>query len=244
MSLHPTNNDGLIGYLSGLDSQIDLWSADPSWPYLQTGGGDPRKFRSTAKREYSCESYADIAHTLARAATVSSPDAVLCLWVTAPQSMDVARRVVIPLENWGSWRYQAKVFWHKTGTPGIGQWLRNDVEELWILSRSGRLPAHLRGQLKPGSKAPCFRNWLETAPPAYECSGRKGLEHSEKPEKLERQVIARFCPPGGTVGSLWSGLYPTGRACRTLGLTCYGAEPDPDRHALAIQKMETVCIGI
>lgn len=240
MTLRLATNETLLEQLRAEQIQIDIWSADPSWPYLQTGGGDPRKFRSTAKREYLCEDYGAIAETLRRAATVSTPDAVLCLWVTAPQCMDVSRRVVTPLEDWGAWRYQAKVYWHKTGAPGIGQWVRNDVEELWILSRSGRLPPHLRGQLKPNSKAPCFRNWLDAVPPTYECSGRKGLEHSEKPEELERQVIARFCPPGGVVGSLWSGMYPTGRACRTLGLTCHGAEPDPDRHAMAIKKMETV----
>ncbi len=239
--LRLATNETLITQLALEQVPISLWICDPNWPYRQTGGGDPTKFRSTAKREYSEGDYGIITQALARAATVSTPDAVLCLYVTAPQKMDVARRVVTPLEDWGCWKYMACVYWHKSpGAPGIGQWLRNDVEELWILSRAGRLPPHLRGALKPGSKAPCFRNWIEAAAIEPEQSpGRgKGIEHSEKPVALERSVISRFCPPGGIVGSLWSGTYPTGRACRELGLTCHGAEPDADRHAMAKRKME------
>lgn len=246
--LAPTTNEALLDWLEREGISIDLWIADPNWPYMQTGGGDPSKFRSTAKREYSEGDYGTIAATLARAARVSTEHAALGLWVTAPQKMDVARRVVTPLEDWGAWRYQCSIYWHKTGAPGIGQWLRNDVEELWILSRSGRLPVHLRGQIgarEKGDTSPsrgCFRNWLEAAMlESYSSPGRgKEIEHSEKPEGLERKVIDRFCPATGVVGSLWSGMFSTGRAARAAGRDCYGAEPDPDRREMAIGKMEGI----
>lgn len=244
IELLPDTNDALIAYLKAKGVTASLVVADPNWPFHQTGGGDPKKFRSTAKREYSEGDYGDIAHTLMLASRIVEEHAVLALHMPPSQKTDVFRRVLGPLEDWGSWRYHATVYWRKLGAPGIGQWVRNDVEEVLILSRSGRLPPHLRGQIakrtdKAAPKVPCFRNWLEaTADLNMESNPRKdGLEHSEKPEEIERKIIGRFCPPFGLVLSLWSGMFPTGRACKALGLDCYGTELDPGRHAMALERL-------
>lgn len=245
VTLLKATNEALI---AGLEEPIDLWIADPNWPYSQTGGGDPKKFRSTAKREYSIGRYWQIAATLAAAAEKTSPDGVLALWVTAPQKGDVAAKVTGPLQAWGLWRYAATIYWHKTGAPGIGQWVRNNVEEIQLFSRSGKLPAHLRGHIRKRekgddrAKVPCFRNWLEASEGLLHESNPRtkedGSVHSEKPWKLEQKVIERFCQPGGRVGSLWSGMFPTGRAALAAGFDCVGAEPDEERHGEALAKLE------
>lgn len=227
------DNESLIEDLRAM-GLVAFWELDPNWPYEQTGGGDPRKFRSTAKQKYQEGDWMSIARTIAATVEVSRGDALMGMWVTCPLKVAIMRNIVMPLEAWGCWYYATTYYWRKRGAPGMGKWVRGDIEELMIFSRQtngdhGRLPRRLREQMT----ARADRN-------VYECA-RHQLEHSEKPEDLMVQVLERFTLPGDLVGSLWSGWFPTGRACLRLGnRDCVGAELDPKRYDDGQQDLERV----
>lgn len=110
--------------------------------------------KSGARKNYKTMSIAELCAL--PIADIVADDALLFQWVPTalkPEGLDVMRA-------WG-FEYKTTAYWDKQQF-GMGFWLRNEVEELWIGVRGNVIPPRMSE-----------RNLLHIP--------RRGLEHSEKP---------------------------------------------------------------
>lgn len=186
----------------------ELVIADPPWRYANTGGVRSGKFRGAAKSHYRTAHVDDIAVALDLAWEVAAPDAYLVLWWTWPLLVEL-----LPIFHQATrWTYKSGGVWRKQGPMGIGFHSRG-VCEPWAVLTKGRAKPQHRSFINHG-EAPRRR-------------------HSEKPVELLEEMVKVYCPPGGLVLSLYSGLFPEGRACLRAGRRAIGAELDPERYRAA-----------
>lgn len=167
--------------------------------------------RGTASGRYRTQSFGDIIDTLNAAYDIAAPDSYLLLWCTYPKIVEWARASADL-----KWRHLTGGSWHKSTGMGVGFHVRGDSEP-WLL--------YAKGNPKPRHKS--FRNAF--------ASPRK--RHSEKPESFLRLAIECFSDPDDLILSLWSGLFPEGRAALSEGRRVVGAELDPDRFAISTSAL-------
>ena len=164
-----------------------------------------------AADNYDLLSMEGIAATVDAAYDCAADGARLALWVTWPK-----------LGEWMTaaagmrWRYVTGGTWGKVGQMGVGFHWRGDSEALLV---------YVKGA--PGRPHEAVSN-LHVS---------RRTDHSEKPVEWLRAAIRAWTQPGDLVLSVYSGLYPEGRACALEGRRCIGAEIDPERHAAAVGRL-------
>lgn len=167
--------------------------------------------RGNASDNYDLLTNEGIAATVDAAYDCAADGARLALWVTWPK-----------LGEWMTaaagmrWRYVTGGAWGKAGQMGVGFHWRGDSEALLV---------YVKGS--PGRPHEAVSN-LHVS---------KRTDHSEKPVEWLRAAIRAWTQPGDLVLSVYSGLFPEGRACALEGRRCIGAEIDPERHAAAVGRL-------
>ena len=167
--------------------------------------------RGNAADNYDLLTNEGIAATVDAAYDCAADGARLALWVTWPK-----------LGEWMTaaagmrWRYVTGGAWGKAGQMGVGFHWRGDSEALLV---------YVKGS--PGRPHEAVSN-LHVS---------KRTDHSEKPVEWLRAAIRAWTQPGDLVLSVYSGLFPEGRACALEGRRCIGAEIDPERHAAAVGRL-------
>ena len=127
---------------------------DPPWQYRNKNTGGSMKSGASAK--YPTMSLEEICAL--PVPNICERDAVLFLWGTTPLAE-------YPFEVMKAWKfkYKTKIYWHKTGNLGLGNWFRGQVEECLVCVRGDVKAFHLQ---KP--------NFIQS----------KAREHSRKPEEF------------------------------------------------------------
>lgn len=185
--------------------------ADPPWVYDAVG------VRGNAADEYGGLSHPQIVDVLNICWDSCRDDAYMMMWLTHPQEMEFWRAVVAAdaVGKW-RWRYLTGGSWHKTGGLGIGFHTRGD-SELWLLFAKG----------KPNPRNHSLSNaWASPR-----------TDHSEKPQGWTQRAIETWTDPGDLVLCPFVGLGVDARAALATGRQFIGAEIDPERHAMAIQRL-------
>ena len=138
----------------------DLIYADPPWPYTNKADTDGR-----VEDEYELMDLEDIKNLEVPAAE----NAVLYMWTTAPH----ARSAFEVIDAWG-FEYKTQGVWDKKHPMGIGYWLGNEHELLYIATRGDYKPPNpsdKHGSIfkekkgKHSEKPKCVRAYLEQAHP-------------------------------------------------------------------------------
>lgn len=201
----------LLAEQKGAGAQLVI--ADPPWIYESGGvfrgwqGGDA----GCVEDHYETTTDASIVATIDAAFDCAAEGARLALWVTWPK-----------LGEWMTasagmrWSYKSGGAWGKAGRMGVGFHWRGDSEALLV---------YVKGS--PGRPHEAVSN-LHVS---------KRTDHSEKPVDWLRAAVRAWTQPGDLVLSVYSGLYPEGRACALEGRRCIGAEIDPVRHAAAVGRL-------
>jgi N6-adenosine-specific RNA methylase IME4 len=142
------------------DKKYDLIYADPPWPYSNKANTDGR-----AEKEYELMNLEDIKQLDVPA----KDDSVLYMWTTAPHA-ETAFEVI---NAWG-FEYKTQAVWDKKHPMGLGYWLGNEHELLYIATKGDYSHPHpsrkhgsiFREKKKGHSKKPkCVRSYLEKAHP-------------------------------------------------------------------------------
>ena len=174
------------------DGPFDLIYADPPWPYTNKADTDGR-----VEDEYELMSLEGI-----KALDVpTAKDAVLYMWTTAPH----ARRAFEVIDAWG-FEYKTQGVWDKAHPMGIGYWLGNEHELLYIATKgdySPPDPSDKHGSIftekkrKHSQKPDCVRTYLEQAHPdarkleMFARDGKVGWElwGDESPDSKQETLI-------------------------------------------------------
>lgn len=173
----------------------------------------PWSYRNTGTEGAACQEYElitdqGIAAHLDAAFDCAAPGARLGCWVTFPKLaewMEASRAM--------RWRYITGGAWGKIGRPGVGFHWRGDSEILLVYGKPGPRvrPTEVLSNLHLSERT----------------------DHSEKPVGWLRDIVRAWTAPGDLVLSVYSGLFPEGRACALEGRRCVGAEIDRDRYDMA-----------
>lgn len=187
--------------------------ADPPWLYESGGvfrgwqGGNA----GCIEDHYATTTDLSIVSVVDAAFDCAADGSRLALWVTWPK-----------LGEWMAasagmrWRYVTGGAWGKAGQMGVGFHWRGDSEMLLV---------YVKGS--PGRPFEAVSN-LHVS---------KRTDHSEKPVDWLRAAVRAWTEPGDLVLSVYSGLFPEGRACALEGRRCVGAEIDPERHTAALGRL-------
>ena len=195
-----------------------LIHADPPWLYDIDGvrlGKSVSPSRGGAVL-YAQDDNAAIAAAVDAAFDAATDGARLALWCTFPK-----------LAEWMSvsaclrWRYVSGGAWGKVagehGSCGVGYHWRGRAEVL-LLYVKGSPPTDRQVHLSNHHVAPT-------------------TEHSEKPMGWQRTMLQSWTAPNDLVLDLYAGLAPMARACALEGRRYVGAEIDPERHRMALDRL-------
>jgi len=142
------------------NGEYDLIYADPPWPYTNKADTDGR-----VEDEYNLMSLEQIKELDVPAAN----DSVLYMWTTAPH----AKSAFEIMDAWG-FEYKTQAVWDKKHPMGMGYWLGNEHELLYIGVKgdfSHPDPSDKHGSIfrekkrKHSQKPECVRTYLEKAHP-------------------------------------------------------------------------------
>ena len=193
--------------------------ADPPWQYSENpGGANP-----SANGIYDCTSDEFIVDALDASYEATGADARLATWFTWPKMAEwIAAGMAGPrwgaMTTGGAWVKQAPS--HGGGSrmvqPGVGYHWRGQSEPVAVFTRG-----------TTGRPTSLLLN-AHVSPPT---------DHSEKPIAWMREWIRAWTEPGDLVVDVFAGLAPLARACWAEGRRYVGAEIDPERHALALQRL-------
>lgn len=148
-----------------LGGPFDVILSDPPWRYSFSRSESRR-----VERHYPTLTMYEIMDMRDGVLSVAAPDAVLCMWATAPKLAEALR-----VMDWWQFEYRTGLIWHKIGgAPGMGHYNRTDHEHLLIGTRG-----------RPGVPRPATRESSVLRAPA----GR----HSEKPTEIQGR-IERYWP--------------------------------------------------
>ena len=192
--------------------------ADPPWQYAREAGVANPETHDI----YDGMSEGDIADVLDLAHDSAADDARLACWATWPK----LREWQAAGEAGPRWRYVTGGAWTKAAPtyeggarmvqPGVGYHWRGQTEPVMVYAK--------------GATGRCRTLLLNghVSPPT---------DHSEKPIGWMREWIRAWTDPGDLVVDVFAGLAPLARACWSEGRRYVGAEIDPERHALAMQRL-------
>jgi site-specific DNA-methyltransferase (adenine-specific) len=192
--------------------------ADPPWRYESEGVrmGSPDAPSNLGAVPYPAMEIADIAAVVDSSFDCAAAGARLAMWCTFPM-----------LGYWmgafrGSrWAYKTGGAWGKvagaSGSCGVGYHWRGRAEILLI---------YVKGS-PPINRAEHLSN--------HHVSPTTG--HSEKPTDWLRTMLRAWTEPGDLVVDLFAGLGPVARACAAEGRRYVGAEIDPERHRMALERL-------
>jgi hypothetical protein len=193
--------------------EADLVIADPPWSYVQRIG------ESRAENHYRVVPTSQIVAWLERLAARAPR---MALWLTWPLLGEWERAT-------REWDWGSPVTggaWCKSGEGDEGHYGQGyhwaGCSELVLVYASG---AYVE-------RAEPIRNaWVE--PPGV---------HSRKPVEWQRQMVRRWCPPGGLVLDPFAGLGSVAEAVLLAGegRRYLGTEIDPERHAAALALLAQV----
>lgn len=194
-----------------------LIHADPPWVYSNSGCG------GNAADEYDLLDLPAIVRHVDATFDAAADGARLVLWTTWPK---VGEWFAATLGPGASWRWGAPTTggsWHKEGAPGVGfHWLGNSEPVLLYVkgSPSTDRGASVRNAHDGGFTHNSFRE-----------------AHSEKPTAWLRGMLERWTVPGDLVLDIYAGMAPMARACALEGRRYVGAEIDPTRHRMALDRL-------
>lgn len=202
--------EDVIAEEAAADRRFNLVIADPPWSYVQKHG------QTRADNHYTCLTVTQIAEHI-NAAQALAPK--LVCWVTGPLAQQWAKLEL----KWGPVLTMGS--WHKSG----------DSEDPWA---EGADSGHYgQGYHWAGCAEFVFvyvrgKSYLNRKVKLRNAYTERPGEHSRKPVDWQTQMVRRWCPPGGRVLSMYSGLGSTEEAVLRAGegRTCVGAEVDPGRH--------------
>lgn len=149
--------------------KANILYADPPWQYRNEKTGGSHK--SGALSKYNTMTIPQIKAYPVQAMTRN--DCVCFLWATSP----MIREGLDVLEAWG-FEYKASLYWHKTGSLGMGFWFRNQVE-VCLIGIKGKVPAFKSS----------MRNIIE-AP-----RGKHSAKPNEVRELIQRATMHTFARP-------------------------------------------------
>lgn len=218
----PEGVDLVLGDVSALlaahrGAGARLVIADPPWDEYQNRPGV-----AAPDLSYGLLSAEQIAAHVDAAYDCALPGARLALWACwplligwlgAPHPLFATR-----------WKWVSGGSWHKAGSQGVGYHWLGRSEPLLLAVKPGGTPTVAVD--KHGTRVDCGNAWSSPR-----------TDHSEKPVGWYREMLRRWTKPGDLVLSVYSGLFPEGRACALEGRRCIGAEIDPERHAAAVGRL-------
>ena len=199
--------------------------SDPPWTYSES----PGVANPDDNDIYTGMSNEDIVAVLDATYTCAAPDARLAVWYTWPKDAEwSAAGGAGP--RWGTrtsggaWTKMAPT--HTGGArmvqPGVGHHWRGACEPVAVFTKGST-----------GRAATLLLN-AHVSPPS---------DHSEKPIAWMREWLRAWTAPGDLVVDVFAGLAPLARACHAEGRRYVGAEIDPERHALALQRLASFIAG-
>lgn len=220
----PENVDLRCCSIDDLWQEVDgarLVFIDPPWSYSNSGD----KTRSAASH-YPCLKMADIVRHVRAAYDVAADDAYLILWATFPL---LGEWMAAATEEAIAWRYVTGGAWAKTGAPGAGFHWRGNAEPVLI---------YRKGKPKP-TTTEILRSTAVTEQHRGKGHRNPGeaLEHSEKPQSWQRNMIRCWSRPDDLILDVYAGLGSVARAARAEGRRYIGAEIDPARYRRAVDKL-------
>lgn len=192
--------------------------ADPPWDEYENRPGV-----AAPDLSYPLLSPEKIAEHIDAAYDCAAPGARLVMWACWPL---LAPWLAKPHPIFSSrWKWISGGSWHKERSAGVGfHWLGRS-EPLLLAVKAGGTP------YVGTDKVTGTRIDLGNAHSSVR------TDHSEKPLGWYREMLGRWTAPGDLVLSVYSGLFPEGRACALEGRRCIGAEIDPVRHAAAVGRL-------
>lgn len=195
--------------LDSMPGAPSLIIADPPWSYSQAPGHS-----ANPENHYSAMSDVEIAKLLDRAFDTMEKGR-LAMWCTWPKLDDWVKAKAST--RW-RWRYVSGGSWHKVaGQGGTGyhwlgasEWVELSVKGTGLCTEWGALTN------------------------AHTSERRK---HSEKPVEWMAAWMERWTKPGDLVLDLFAGLGPAARAAARTGRRYVGAEVDPERYRMAVDRL-------
>lgn len=184
-----------------------LVHADPPWTYVNAG------LHGNAQDQYALITEADIVNHIDASHDCAAPDARLVCWYTWPKSAEW-RAAGMAGPRWGPETTGGA--WLKTGTVGVGYHWRGQTEPVALFTKGST-----------GRPNEAIINGHASRPGA----------HSEKPIAWLRAMVRAWTDPGDLVLDLYAGLAPMARACVLEGRRYIGAEIDPERHRMALDRL-------
>lgn len=195
--------------------------ADPPWLYTREAGVANPETHGI----YGGMSEADIASILDASFDAAGPACRLAVWFTWPKAAEwFAAGGAGPrwgsMTTGGSWTKMAET------ASGRGRMVQPGVGYHW---RGQSEPVAVFTQGACGRPSEMLLN-AHVSPPS---------DHSEKPVEWMRVWLRAWTKPGDLVVDIFAGLAPLARACFAEGRQYVGAEIDPERHALALARLNS-----
>ena len=134
---------------------------------------------------------------------------------------------------WYTWPKAAE--WRTAGMAGA-RWGTETTGGAWLKTGQVGVGYHWRGQTEPVA---VFTKGATGRPTEAIINGHasKPGPHSEKPLWWLRAMVRAWTDPGDLVLDLYAGLAPMARACALEGRNYVGAEIDPERHRMALDRL-------
>lgn len=137
------------------------------------------------------------------------------------------------LAVWYTWPKDAE--WSAAGGAGP-RWGARKSGGAWIKAGQVGVGYHWRGASEPVA---LFVRGATGRPNDLLLNGHvsRPTDHSEKPVEWLRVWVRAWTDPGDLVLDLYAGMAPVARACLLEGRRYVGAEIDPGRHRMALDRL-------